>query len=77
MFLVFTVTSVCSHLMTPKYWAASIRSKNSQMFPAVKCESFESLKSDGCDDASIAFMGFMVDKSLSGRFYLLNKTLPD
>lgn len=56
--------------MTPKFWAASVRSKNPEMFPSFKCASYEDYKSNKCGDVSTALMGLYVDKNSSGRFYL-------
>lgn len=64
-----SVSSVCSHLQTPKYWAESVRSKNPRMFPAKSCASYDDFKNNKCMDES-AFMGLYVDETLNGRFYL-------
>lgn len=73
--LASAVTSICSHLMTPQYWAASVRSKNSQMFPAKDCTNYDEFKAGRCNGPT-AYMGLYADTNLSGRFYLNAQLTP-
>lgn len=66
----FSVTSICSHLSTVKYWAESVRSKNPNRFPAYNCENYDSFKRGACERSNPVFMGVYVDQSINGRFYL-------
>ncbi|CRK93118.1 CLUMA_CG006613, isoform A [Clunio marinus] len=64
------ISSICSHLMTPQYWAASVQGKNYQMFPAYKCSNYYDFKFGRCDKTPVAYMGLYVDQNLNGKFYL-------
>lgn len=69
-----SVVGLCSHLMAPKYWCESVRSKGkSPVFIASKCESYGDFRVDNCDNAIKNSMGLFTSQDLNGKFYLETK----
>lgn len=66
----FAVTSICSHLMAPKYWAESVSSKNPNAFLSTRCESYEAFLNQTCENPVTTSMGLYANLQSRGNFYL-------
>lgn len=65
-----SVIAICSHLLTPKFYAESVSGENFELLIGVKCESYEDFIAERCEKIQSAFMGLYVDKNASGKYYL-------
>ncbi|KAG5669189.1 hypothetical protein PVAND_017083 [Polypedilum vanderplanki] len=71
------IGNVCSHQRSWRYWAESVASKDSKMFAAVKCASWDEFKKRRCDFDIVAYMGINCPTNTYGDFYLqTNKQNP-
>jgi len=68
--ILFPVTSACSHLQTPIYWAESVSSKNPKIFQSQKCENYDEFLNNKCSNSETTSMGLYIDLQSRGNFYL-------
>lgn len=61
----------CSHSRAWALYSASVEAED--RFPSVKCVSWDVFLSESCDDNDKAFMGYGIDKSKRGTYYLKTK----
>lgn len=63
------VKNVCSHSRAWEIYQESVR--NPEAFPAIYCSSWGDFVQDRkCNDSDIAYMGFGVDPTLTGKYFL-------
>ncbi|XP_076749913.1 pancreatic triacylglycerol lipase [Xylocopa sonorina] len=62
------VTDVCSHVMSYKYYAESV--KNPNAFIGLKCSSTLKYISGACNNNEEVVMGFATPTNASGKYYL-------
>lgn len=74
LFLILILLVWCSHQNAVRYFTDTLNSKFSQIYPAQKCSNWKDFKDDKCRDNPINYMGFDVNPSIQGKFYIDIKT---